>query len=249
MMALQSLKARAADSRPRSPRFKFLGTNLDSFEANWKLELHPSLHLCSPNHELSFELFFFGSNQLIFPPKWCYVSLASICHFLVLDPHLNAMHPIFGSQLLWLFYFIGLWTWDLNLKWPSASILVGIFAGEITSAVPNFRGKMALAEVTHTVGPVPPVWVILLSNSWRETKLCKLKISSFPSSKWEQIFFLSFPKKPNQELIFINVQAHFFFVPSKCAHMSELELGTCHWWLLMILLLLLFYFFGVLPIQ
>jgi hypothetical protein len=23
---------------------------------------------------------------LIFPPKWCHVSLASICHFLVLDP-------------------------------------------------------------------------------------------------------------------------------------------------------------------
>ncbi len=26
------------------------------------------------------------SNRLIFPSKWCYVSLASICHFLGLGP-------------------------------------------------------------------------------------------------------------------------------------------------------------------
>ncbi len=43
---------------------KFLGTNLDSFEANGILELDHaldlSLHLGSPNHELSFwGLFFF----------------------------------------------------------------------------------------------------------------------------------------------------------------------------------------------
>jgi hypothetical protein len=45
------------------PGFKFLVTNLDSFEANPILRLHPplmgpSLHLGSPNYELSFELFF-----------------------------------------------------------------------------------------------------------------------------------------------------------------------------------------------
>ncbi len=42
---------------------KFLGTNLNSFEANWILELDlaldPSLHLGSSNHELSFLAFFF----------------------------------------------------------------------------------------------------------------------------------------------------------------------------------------------
>jgi hypothetical protein len=40
------------------PRSKFLGTNLDRFEANWILELDytlvPSLILDSPNQELSF---------------------------------------------------------------------------------------------------------------------------------------------------------------------------------------------------
>ncbi len=33
--------------------------------------------------------FFFGSSQLIFPPKWCHVSLALICYFLVWHPHLK----------------------------------------------------------------------------------------------------------------------------------------------------------------
>jgi hypothetical protein len=46
------------------PGFKFLGTNVDLFETNPILWLDPplvdpSLHLGSPNHELSFELFFF----------------------------------------------------------------------------------------------------------------------------------------------------------------------------------------------
>jgi hypothetical protein len=55
----RALKARAVDSKPRSPGFKFRGTNLDSFEANSTLELDTSLHLGSPNHELSFEILFF----------------------------------------------------------------------------------------------------------------------------------------------------------------------------------------------
>jgi len=53
---------------------KFLGTNLVSFEANWILEfvlaLDPSLHLGSPNHDLSFELLFLGGSKPIdFPFK------------------------------------------------------------------------------------------------------------------------------------------------------------------------------------
>ncbi len=56
---------------------KFLGTILDSFEANWIFELDlaldPSLHLGSPNHELSLWALFLGPNQMIFPIKWCHV--------------------------------------------------------------------------------------------------------------------------------------------------------------------------------
>jgi hypothetical protein len=53
---------------------KFLGTNLVSFEANWILEfvlaLDPSLHLGSPNHDLSFELLLLrGSKPIDFPFK------------------------------------------------------------------------------------------------------------------------------------------------------------------------------------
>ncbi len=40
----------------------YFGTNLNSFQANWILELgvalDPNLHFGSWNHELSFELFF-----------------------------------------------------------------------------------------------------------------------------------------------------------------------------------------------
>jgi hypothetical protein len=58
------------------PGFKFLGIKLDSFEANWILEmepaLNPSLNLGSPKLELSFEHFFWKlENWLIFPAKWC----------------------------------------------------------------------------------------------------------------------------------------------------------------------------------
>jgi hypothetical protein len=55
------------------PGSKFLGTNLDPFEASWILELYhaldPSLHLGSPNHELSFELIFKSSKPVDFPLK------------------------------------------------------------------------------------------------------------------------------------------------------------------------------------
>ncbi len=85
--------------------------------------LNPSFQLHSPNHELSFELFFFGPNQLIFPPKWCHVGLASIGQFLVLSPRLKAMGPIIDSQPIGLLYFIGPWTLDPHLMWPLYYIL------------------------------------------------------------------------------------------------------------------------------
>ncbi len=63
-------------------------------------------------------------NQLIFSPKWCHVSLASIYHFLVLDPHLKAVGPIYGSHPIGLLYFIGPWTSDRHLKWPKPFLIV-----------------------------------------------------------------------------------------------------------------------------
>ncbi len=103
-----------------SSRFKFLRTNLNSYEANWIFELGLaldfSLHFGFPNYE-HFELFCFGLNQLT-PSNWCHVILASIYHFWILDPHLKAMGPIYGSQPIVLFYFIGPWTLDPHLRWP-----------------------------------------------------------------------------------------------------------------------------------
>jgi hypothetical protein len=57
---------------------------------------------------LSF-FFFFGLNQLT-PSNWCHVILTSIYHFWILDFRLKAMGPIYGSQPIVLFYFIGPWT-------------------------------------------------------------------------------------------------------------------------------------------
>ncbi len=99
---------------------------MDSFEATWILELHPSLHVGSSSHELSFLAFGGGGrrgegwNQLIFPSKWCHVSLASICHFVVFNPHLKALMWVQLVALIpiGLHYFIGPWTLDPHLKWP-----------------------------------------------------------------------------------------------------------------------------------
>jgi hypothetical protein len=54
-----------------------------------------------------FELFFWVWTNWFFHSKWCHVGLASICHFLVLDPHLKGMGPIYGSPPIGLLYFIG----------------------------------------------------------------------------------------------------------------------------------------------
>jgi hypothetical protein len=55
------------------PGSNFLGTNLDSFEANWNLELDdtlvPSLISGSPNQELSFFSTVFWSEPIDFPSK------------------------------------------------------------------------------------------------------------------------------------------------------------------------------------
>jgi hypothetical protein len=111
------------------PRSKFVGTNLDSFETNWTLELDLALDLSmrfgSSNRELSFWApFFFGGglNQLIFPRKWCHVGLALICHFLVVDPHLKAMGPHYGGYWIGLLYFIGPRTLDPHLKWSFSEV-------------------------------------------------------------------------------------------------------------------------------
>jgi len=90
------------------PGSKFVETNLDSFEANWILELEPALdpssHLGFKSWTDSFSSFPFGWNQLIFPPKCCRVGLASVYDFLVFDPHLKVL----GVQFMTLIeYFDG----------------------------------------------------------------------------------------------------------------------------------------------
>jgi len=115
-------------------RFITIIHNMDTFEANWVLELNPaldpSLHLRSSNSELSFcnsfiYLFIYlGLNQLIFPPKRCDdIGLAWICHSWVLDPRLKALGPIYGSHPIGLLYFSGPWTLDPHLKWPQKFLL------------------------------------------------------------------------------------------------------------------------------
>jgi hypothetical protein len=59
-------------------------------------------------------------NQFVFPPKWCQVSWALICRFLVFNLHLKVMGPFYGYQPIRLFYFVGPSTLDFHLKWPLA---------------------------------------------------------------------------------------------------------------------------------
>jgi hypothetical protein len=58
-----------------------------------------------------------SEGQLIFPPKWCHVGLAWICHFLVLDPYLKAIESNLwlSSNRIALFHL----TWDLE---PSSKV-------------------------------------------------------------------------------------------------------------------------------
>jgi hypothetical protein len=75
--------------------FKFVETNLDSFEANWIL-VGPCLGPCLGSWFFKLWANLFGSfpfrwNQLIFPPKCCRVGLASVYDFLVFDLHLKVL--------------------------------------------------------------------------------------------------------------------------------------------------------------
>jgi hypothetical protein len=68
--------------------------------------LDPTLHLGSSNHEL----YFFGLDQLNFPPKWCHVDATSIWLQLILDLHKKALGPIYGSRPIRMLHFVGPWT-------------------------------------------------------------------------------------------------------------------------------------------
>ncbi len=70
------------------PRPKFLGTNFDSFEANWILVLDPTLHLCL--HLCSSNIFIYLFTYYSYSyfrvwtnwfPKWCHVSLVQFPTF------------------------------------------------------------------------------------------------------------------------------------------------------------------------
>jgi len=80
---------------------KFVWTNLDSFEANWILELDLaldlSLHLGFSNHELSFLVLLLGWNKLNILEKMVPCRFSLHLPLFVLDPHLKAMGPIYGS--------------------------------------------------------------------------------------------------------------------------------------------------------
>jgi hypothetical protein len=102
------------------PRSTFLGTNLDSFEANWianwivelDYTLVSSLILGSPNQELSFSHCFLVQTNWISLWNRCHVVLASICHFLVLDPHLKGLGinlKLSTSKIAWIH-----WSLDLG---------------------------------------------------------------------------------------------------------------------------------------
>jgi hypothetical protein len=69
--------------------------------------LDPSLHLSSPNHELSFELHFWFE-VIEFPTKWCHVNTISIWFHLLLD--LKALGFIYGFQPIGMLHFVGPWT-------------------------------------------------------------------------------------------------------------------------------------------
>jgi hypothetical protein len=107
------------------PGSNFLGNNLDWFEANWILELEctliPSRILGSPNQELSsYHCVLVWTNWFSLQNR-CHVGLASICHFLALDPCLKALGPIQSFWPIRLLEFIGPWILDHHLKLPLQS--------------------------------------------------------------------------------------------------------------------------------
>jgi len=101
------------------PRSKFLGTNLDSFEANWILVLDPTLHLClhlcSSNNELSFKFFLWVWTNWF--PKWCHVSLVQFATFWLWPSYKDYSSNLWlsSSNRIVLFH----WTLDIG---PSSKV-------------------------------------------------------------------------------------------------------------------------------
>ncbi len=90
----------------------------------------PNLNACSiSNNQDELELIplssFFGSKPIDFPTKMKPCNFSLNLPLLVLDPHLKAMGPIYGFQLIGLVYFIGPYNLDPHLKWP-----LGFYVGE-----------------------------------------------------------------------------------------------------------------------
>jgi hypothetical protein len=112
--------ARVMPTSDQGPGSNLLGTNLDWFEANWILELDytlvPSLILWfSKLGALLLDCFLVWTNWFSLWNR-CHVGLASICHFLVLNPHLKALGPIWSFPPIKLLEFISPCTVDPPLK-------------------------------------------------------------------------------------------------------------------------------------
>jgi hypothetical protein len=104
--------------------------NLDTFEANWVLELDPaldpSLHLGSSNSELSFFnsfIYLFWFESIDFPSKMVWRCKFSLnLPLLGLGPSSKGL----GSNLLWLSsHRIALFHWTLDLE-PSSKVALNI---------------------------------------------------------------------------------------------------------------------------
>ncbi len=97
---------------------------------SWTLPSTPSWHLGYSNHELSLLALFFGLIQLVFPPKWCHVDLASICHFLDLYGHYMGL--IYGSHPIRLLYLsISRWATSSLARRPDIFLKVTLSMGTV----------------------------------------------------------------------------------------------------------------------
>ncbi len=107
----------------RGPGPEFLGTNLDSFEANWILELDPaldsSLHLSSPNHELSLKLFFLALETIDFPSKMVPCGFSLNLPLFGVGPSSKGSGSNLWLSAIRIIYFIGPRPLDPHLKWPA----------------------------------------------------------------------------------------------------------------------------------
>ncbi len=97
---------------------------MDSFEANRTLESDPSLHLGSPNHELSFELFSFWFKPVDFPSKMvlCKISLNLSLFGLGPSSKGHASNFWLSAVMIVLFH----WTLDLG---PESKVALSLHPG------------------------------------------------------------------------------------------------------------------------